>query len=75
MKDKIIAKKICVAVGRAVNNGSWFSGYYWTNECGNHFIRVTKNDHGCIISPKDIEIHFDTLRFDFAIRYVHVRTV
>lgn len=25
-----------------VKKGNWVYGYYWTNEAGNHFIRVTK---------------------------------
>lgn len=44
-----------------INTKEWRKGYYWTNEVGNHFIRVVKDKEGNFINPIDYEIDPETL--------------
>ena len=52
--------------GRVLNNGNhrhsgdWVYGYYWTNEVGNHFIRITLDDFENFIL-EDIEVDGKTI--------------
>ena len=46
--------------GKRIDNGEWIYGYYWDNECGNHFIRVTMNNRG-EITIKDYEVIHETV--------------
>lgn len=45
--------------GKRVDNGEWVYGYYWTNELGNHFIRVTEEDYNYVL--EDYEILSETV--------------
>jgi uncharacterized phage protein (TIGR01671 family) len=47
--------------GKRVDNGEWAFGYYWSNECGNHFIRVTKEQDGETIVLYDVEVDPETI--------------
>lgn len=47
--------------GKRIDNGEWVYGYYWTNECDNHFIKVTKdNETGCFVI-EDYEVDVETV--------------
>ena len=45
--------------GKRVDNGEWVYGYYWTNELGNHFIRVTEEDYNYVL--EDYEVLSETV--------------
>lgn len=45
--------------GKRVDNGEWVYGYYWSNEMGNHFIRVTEEDYNYVI--EDYEVFSETV--------------
>jgi len=46
---------------KRLDNGEEVQGYYWTNELGNHFIRVVKDKDGNFINAIDFEIDPETL--------------
>lgn len=45
--------------GKNADNGEWVYGYYWANELGNHFIRVTEEDYNYVL--EDYEILSETV--------------
>lgn len=49
-----------------VKKGNWVYGYYWTNEAGNHFIRVTKLPSKIVL--EDVEIEKSTLGKNIGIK-------
>ena len=44
-----------------IKTKEWREGYYWTNEVGNHFIRVVRDKNNNFITPIDYEIDPETL--------------
>jgi len=49
---------------KRINNGKWVQGYYWTNELGNHFIKVVRDENNNFVknpTENDYEIDPETL--------------
>lgn len=44
-----------------IKTKEWREGYYWTNEVGNHFLRVVRDKNNNFITPIDYEIDHETL--------------
>ncbi len=42
------------------NRNNWIYGYFWDNSCGNHFIRRTVENNGCIC-VEDVEVIPETV--------------
>ena len=49
--------------GKRLSDGEWIYGYYWNNELGNAFIRVTIDDETGFFVIEDHEVGFDTVGF------------
>jgi len=50
--------------GRRVDNGAWVYGYYWTNEVGNHFIKVIRDNNDNFVgnpTTNDFEVIPETV--------------
>jgi uncharacterized phage protein (TIGR01671 family) len=47
--------------GKRLDNGKWVQGFYWTNELGNHFIRVTKDTETGMFVIEDYEVDPSTV--------------
>ncbi len=46
--------------GKRVDNGEWVEGYYWTNEVGNHFIKVVRDfDDNFVSNPSKSDFEVD----------------
>lgn len=45
--------------GKRVDNGEWVYGYFWSNDVGNSFIRVTKENDEIVL--KDYEVIPETV--------------
>lgn len=45
--------------GKRVDNGEWVYGYFWSNDVGNSFIRVTKENDEIVL--KDYEVSPETV--------------
>lgn len=45
--------------GKRVDNGEWAFGYFWNNDVGNSFIRVTKENDEIVL--KDYEVISETV--------------
>lgn len=45
--------------GKRVDNGEWVFGYFWSNDVGNSFIRVTKENDEIVL--KDYEVIPETV--------------
>ncbi len=41
--------------------GDWKEGYYWSNELGNHFIKVVRDSEGNFINPEEYEVEEATV--------------
>lgn len=46
--------------GKSIRTKKWVYGYYWTNECGNHFIRHAVDLNGCL-TIQDEEVDKETI--------------
>ncbi len=44
---------------KALDNGCWVYGYYWSNDLGNHFIKVTRDINGFCLY--DVEVDPETV--------------
>lgn len=44
-----------------IKTREWRKGYYWSNEVGNHFIRIVRDEYGDFINPFDYEVDPETL--------------
>ena len=45
--------------GKRIDNGEWVYGYFWSNDVGNSFIRVTKENDEIVL--KDYEVISETV--------------
>lgn len=41
--------------GKRLDNGEWVYGYYWSNDLGNHFIKVTKDENGFCLYDVEVD--------------------
>jgi uncharacterized phage protein (TIGR01671 family) len=41
--------------GKRIDNGEWVYGYYWSNDLGNHFIKVTKDENGFCLYDVEVD--------------------
>ncbi len=41
--------------GKRIDNGEWLYGYYWSNDLGNHFIKVTKDENGFCLYDVEVD--------------------
>lgn len=48
-----------ISRGKRIDNGEWVYGYFWSNDVGNSFIRVTKENDEIVL--KDYEVSPETV--------------
>lgn len=59
--------------GKRVDNGEWAFGYFWSNDVGNSFIRVTKENDEIVL--KDYEVISETVGEYTGLTYKHGKKI